>query len=60
MKKPKKQIIKIEPDLSFEEAMRHLANVKAEDVDETMRADEESEDAHIEEDTDYSEPPEAC
>ena len=58
MKKKKKDIIQINPDFSFEDAMRHLANVKVEDVDEAMR--NESEDAPIEEDTDYSEPPEEC
>ncbi len=33
----KKQIIKLDKDISFEEAMRHLANTKREDVEETMR-----------------------
>ena len=57
-KKKKDNIIKLDNDFSFEELVQHIANVKAEDVDETMR--QENEDASIEEDTDYSEPPEEC
>lgn len=36
--KKNKRIIKLEEDISFEEAMKHLANTKAEDVDEVMQA----------------------
>lgn len=57
MAKKKKDIIVI-PDFSFEEAMRHLSNVRAEDVDEAMEADEYSEDAPIDEES--CEPPEQC
>lgn len=57
-KKKKKDIIQIDSDFSFEEAMRHLANVKKEDVDETAR--NESEDAPIEESNEDCEPPQQC
>jgi hypothetical protein len=41
--KKDKRIIKLDEDISFEEAMRHLATTKKEDVDEVMQASEETE-----------------
>lgn len=41
--KKNKQIIKLDEDISFKEAMRHLANTKAEDLDEVMQESEETE-----------------
>ncbi len=41
--KKDKRIIKLDEDISFEEAMRHIANTKSEDVDEVMQASEETE-----------------
>ena len=57
--KKKKDIIII-PDFSFEEAMQHLANVKASDVDETMQDEEidEPEDLPIQDED--CEPPQEC
>ena len=57
MNKKKKDDIIIVPDFSFEEAMQHLANVKASDVDEAMKADNQDEETANDEDC---EPPQEC